>query len=158
MLILSGWVDWADGSTFLGASQEGKGGLVLPYLQVKDAQGRWKTVIEDMGIPAGKPKTISVDSDGQVPVGIARGAHRDKHLRVLGRDLPGGACGRRRTVQMTSVDARAADLHFRGFSRPVIDPRAQAAGAVPVCGLDAALDVESDGGAVHALRGRDASW
>src|SRR5207247_9591787 len=64
-LILNGWVDWADGSTFLGAAQESKDGLVFPYLQVKDAAGEWKTVIADMGIPAGKPKTISVDLSGK---------------------------------------------------------------------------------------------
>src|SRR6185369_14031700 len=51
VLILPGWVDWADGSTFLGAGQESKEGLVFPYLQVKDAAGQWRTVIEDMGMP-----------------------------------------------------------------------------------------------------------
>ncbi len=65
VLILNGWVDWADGSTFLGAAQERPGGLVFPYLQVKDAQGKWKTVVEDMGIPSGKPKTMSVDLTGK---------------------------------------------------------------------------------------------
>ena len=44
VLVLDGWVDWADGSTFLGAAQEAKDGLVLPYLQVKDAAGSWVTV------------------------------------------------------------------------------------------------------------------
>ena len=65
VMILSGWVDWADGSTFLQASQESKQGLIMPYVQVKDAAGKWRTVIEDMGIPAGKPKTISVDLTGK---------------------------------------------------------------------------------------------
>jgi hypothetical protein len=37
VLILNGWVDWADGSTFMAASQAKKD-LVLPYLQVKDAR------------------------------------------------------------------------------------------------------------------------
>ena len=36
VLVLNGWVDWADGSTFLRASQESKKGLVPPYLQVKE--------------------------------------------------------------------------------------------------------------------------
>jgi len=36
VLILNGWVDWADGSTFLAAAQESKAGLIPPYLQVKD--------------------------------------------------------------------------------------------------------------------------
>ena len=58
-------MDWADGSTFLGVAQQGRGGLIPPYLQVKDEQGRWKTVIEDMGMPAGKPKTIAVDLSGK---------------------------------------------------------------------------------------------
>jgi hypothetical protein len=63
-LILNGWVDWADGSTFLRAAQSGHG-LVFPYLQVKDAAGHWKTVVEDMGIPSGKPKTMAVDLTGK---------------------------------------------------------------------------------------------
>ena len=63
-LVLNGWVDWADGSTFLGASQDGTG-LIFPYLQVKDAAGNWQTVVKDMGIPSGKPKTIVVDLAGK---------------------------------------------------------------------------------------------
>ena len=54
VLMLNGWIDWADGSTFMAASQASKDGLVLPYLQVKDAAGKWRTVIEDMGVPAGR--------------------------------------------------------------------------------------------------------
>ena len=65
VLILNGWVDWADGSTFLAAAQEDPKGLILPSLQVKDAAGRWTTVIDDLGIPAGKPKTIAVDLTGK---------------------------------------------------------------------------------------------
>ncbi len=65
MLILNGWVDWADGCTFLSAAQESKDGLISPYLQVKDDKGQWKTVIEDMGMPDGKPKTIGVDLTGK---------------------------------------------------------------------------------------------
>src|SRR5262249_52435205 len=65
ILVLNGWLDWADGSTYKAVSQERAGGLLMPYLQVKDAQGRWQTVIDDMGIPAGKPKTIVVDLSGK---------------------------------------------------------------------------------------------
>ncbi|MCP5117675.1 MAG: hypothetical protein GY953_43180, partial [bacterium] len=43
-LVLSGWVDWADGSTFLGRAQEADGGLVMPYLEVRDSTGEWRTV------------------------------------------------------------------------------------------------------------------
>src|SRR5262249_5718407 len=60
VLLLNGWVDWPDGSTFRAAAQESKDRLVMPYLQMQDAAGRWVTVNGDMGMPAGKPKTIAV--------------------------------------------------------------------------------------------------
>ena len=61
VLLLNGWVDWPDGSTFRAAAQESKAGLTMPYLQMQDAEGRWKTINPDMGMPAGKPKTIAVN-------------------------------------------------------------------------------------------------
>ena len=82
-LVLNGWVDWADGSTFLAAPQAHRD-LVFPYLQVKDAAGKWKTVMEDMGMPSGKPKTDGRGSDRQVSFGLARGAHRDQSVPLLG--------------------------------------------------------------------------
>src|SRR5260370_4120937 len=39
VLIMNGWVDWADGSTFLAASQESQGALVPPYLHVNNPRG-----------------------------------------------------------------------------------------------------------------------
>lgn len=65
VLVLRGRVDWADGSTFYGAAQQRDGGLVPPYLQVKDTHGQWQTVIPDMGIPSGKTKIITVDLTGK---------------------------------------------------------------------------------------------
>ena len=121
VLILSGWVDWADGSTFLGASQEGKGGLILPYLQVKDVQGRWKTVIEDMGIPAGKPKTISVDLTGKF-LSASREVRIVTNICVYWDEIFLAEHAASPQVRLTPIDAQSANLHYRGFSRPVIDP------------------------------------
>ncbi len=121
VLILNGWVDWADGSTFLGAAQEMKAGLILPYLQVKDASGQWRTVVRDMGIPAGKPKTIAVDLTGKF-LSASREIRIVTNLCVywdeifLSEDI--GAP----PVRLTTLDAESANLHFRGFSRATIDP------------------------------------
>ncbi len=120
VLILSGWVDWADGSTFLGASQEGKGGLILPYLQVKDERGNWKTVIADMGIPAGKPKTISVDLTGKF-LSASREVRIVTNICVYWDEIFLAEHAGSPRVQLTAIDAESANLHFRGFSRPVID-------------------------------------
>jgi hypothetical protein len=121
VLVLSGWVDWADGSTFRGASQEPGGGLVMPYLQVKDASGVWKTVIEDLGIPAGKPKTIAVDLTGKFLSG-SRQIRIVTNLCVYWDQVYLSERVDPPDATLTPLDPASADLRFRGFSRPVVDP------------------------------------
>jgi tetratricopeptide (TPR) repeat protein len=122
VLVLSGWVDWADGSTFLGASQEGKGGLLPPFLQVKDARGEWRTVIEDMGIPAGKPKAIVVDLGGKF-LSASREIRIVTNLCVYWDEIFLSEEGGAPEVRMTDVARIAAGLRFRGFSHPIIHPK-----------------------------------
>jgi Tfp pilus assembly protein PilF len=122
VLILNGWVDWADGSTFQGAAQEGNGGLIMPYLQVKNQQGEWQTVVEDMGIPSGKPKTIAVDLTGKF-LTASREVRIVTNICVYWDEIFLAENAGEPQVHMTRIDADAADLHFRGFSRPVIDPQ-----------------------------------
>lgn len=121
-LVLNGWVDWADGSTFLGASQNGNGGLVFPYLQVKNGAGKWQTVVGDMGIPSGKPKTIVVDLAGKF-LSRARQIRIVTNLCVYWDEIFLIDDSRTPKVRLTTIDADAADLHFRGFSRAVIDAK-----------------------------------
>jgi hypothetical protein len=120
-LILNGWVDWADGSTFLRAAQESKNGLIFPYLQVKTAQGEWQTVIEDMGIPAGKPKTIAVDLTGKW-LSASREVRIVTNLCVYWDEIFLADNAAAPDVLLTPVDAASAGLQFRGFSKPNIDP------------------------------------
>ncbi len=122
VLILNGWVDWADGSTFMAAAQESKAGLIPPYLQVKDATGAWRTVIEDMGMPDGKPKTIPVDLTGKFLTA-------DRHVRIVtnlcifwdeiflseSSDAP--------PIHQTLLPVLSAGLQFRGFTASTIDPQ-----------------------------------
>ena len=121
VLILNGWVDWADGSTFMAASQA-KEDLVLPYLQVKDAAGQWKTVIEDMGMPAGKPKTIAVDLTGKF-LSASREVRIVTNLCVYWDEIFLSEDNARPPVHLTDMQAESANLDFRGFSTPVIHPQ-----------------------------------
>lgn len=115
VMILNGWLDWADGSTFLSAAQEGKGGLIPPYLQVKDARGEWKTVIEDMGMPDGKPKTIAVDLSGKF-LSDSREVRIVTNLCVFWDEIFLGEDVDRPRASMTLVATDSAELRFRGFS------------------------------------------
>jgi Tfp pilus assembly protein PilF len=125
VLLLTGWVDWADGSTFLGAAQATRGGhaggLLMPQLQVKDTAGRWQTVIADMGIPSGKPKTIAVDLTGkflsasrEVRIVTSVCVYWDEIFLADDTGAP--------EVRSTPMAPESADLHYRGFSTPVIHP------------------------------------
>jgi len=121
VLILSGWVDWADGSTFLRDSRESAEGLIMPYLQVKDSQGKWQTVVKDMGIPAGKPKTISVDLTGKF-LSASREVRIVTNLCIYWDEIFLSENTTTPDVVLTPEDAHVADLHFRGFSKALIDP------------------------------------
>ncbi|MGD1071524.1 MAG: tetratricopeptide repeat protein [Bryobacteraceae bacterium] len=118
VLFLRGWVDWPDGSTFRAASQESKEGLVMPFLQMQDASGKWQTVIRDMGMPAGKPKTIAVP---------LRFISKNRKLRIVTNlciywdEIFLGEDAAQPVVTQSAAPIQTADLHFRGFSESRID-------------------------------------
>ncbi len=121
VLIMNGWVDWADGSTFMAAAQEGKGGLIPPYLQVKNSRGQWQTVIEDMGMPDGKPKTISVDLTSKF-LSSSREVRIVTNLCLYWDEIFLSEDSGQPQVQMTKVPVESADVRFRGFSDSKISP------------------------------------
>ncbi|MCZ2149908.1 MAG: tetratricopeptide repeat protein [Bryobacterales bacterium] len=120
-LVLTGWVDWADGSTFLKESQEPGKALVPPYLQVRDRNGEWRTVIEDMGIPSGKTKAIAVDLSGKF-LSSSREARIVTNLCVYWDEIFLGVQTAQPRVHMRPIAAAQADLAFHGFSKPLIHP------------------------------------
>jgi tetratricopeptide (TPR) repeat protein len=64
VLLMTAWIDYADSTANLAASQAGAK-LIPPFLQVPNANGEWETVIPNMGFPAGLPKTMVVDLTGK---------------------------------------------------------------------------------------------
>jgi len=120
ILLLNGWVDWPDGSTFRRASQESEPGLVMPYLQVQDAAGAWKTVNPDMGMPAGKPKTIVVPVEF---LSASRKVRIVTNLCVYWDEIFLSEGASDAQVKPTLIPFDSANLHFRGFSETRIHPQ-----------------------------------
>ena len=75
-LWLNGWVFWTDsnGSRALMSNKQLE--MVSPYLQVRNAQGEWETVIPDMGLPSGTRRTMRVDLTGKF-------LSSDHHVRIV---------------------------------------------------------------------------
>lgn len=118
VLLLHGWVDWPDGSTFRAASQESKAGLVMPYLQMQDASGKWQTVNPDMGMPSGKPKTIAVDLKF---LSASRKLRIVTNLCVYWDEIFLSENSAAPQVNQREAALLSADLGFRGFSESRID-------------------------------------
>ncbi|MCS7042063.1 MAG: FG-GAP-like repeat-containing protein [Bryobacteraceae bacterium] len=121
VFVLHGWVDWADGSTFLQQAQSTPEGLVPPFLQAKNDRGEWVTILEDMGMPAGKPKTIAVDLTGKFP-GKSRQLRIITNLALywdemflIGDSAPPEA-------RLATARPLSAVLRFRGFSKHIVHP------------------------------------
>ena len=83
---------------------------------MKDAAGNWKTVVEDMGIPAGKPKTIAVDLTGKF-LSASREVRIVTNLCVYWDEIFLIENSAPPATRLTAVAMVAADLHFRGFSQ-----------------------------------------
>lgn len=120
ILVLTGWLDWADGSTFMKAAQEGKA-LRTPSLEALGNDGRWKTIIEDMGMPAGKPKTIVVDLSGKL--GAFKSLRIRSNVCVYWDEIFMSHDVGRPQARLTDVALVDSELRYRGFSAANIDPQ-----------------------------------
>ena len=120
-LLLTGWTDYAFSSDNVAASHAGHA-LTPPALQVKDAAGRWTTVLAEIGVPVGRPQTIVVDltdrflsSSREVRIQTSMRVYWD---RIEVASLAGDAAAPAAPV-VTRLAAARADLRWRGFSAPL---------------------------------------
>jgi cytochrome c-type biogenesis protein CcmH/NrfG len=70
-LLLHGEVEYFSANSMYAASQAGVE-AVSPYVEALDAQGKWKRVMDDMGFPAGGPRTMTADLTGKLPLGTRK--------------------------------------------------------------------------------------
>ena len=113
-LLLTGWTDYAWSSDNLAASQSGKS-LTLPALQVKDKQGQWRTVIENVGIPVGRPQTVVADLTGKY-LSASRDVRIVTNMRIYWDQILVDTSGGKFPLRSTRLDPTVAELRWRGFS------------------------------------------
>ena len=114
LLLLTGWTDYAFSSDNVAASQSGMS-LRPPALQVKDARGRWRTVIENIGIPVGRPQTVVVDLTGKF-LSASREVRILTNMRIYWDQVLVDTSGNNASLRTTTLRPAVADLRWRGFS------------------------------------------
>jgi hypothetical protein len=117
VLLLTGWTDYSWSSDNVAAAQAGKS-MTLPALQVKDLKGQWRTVIEDIGIPVGRPQTVTVDLTGKF-LSDNREVRIVTNMRILWDQILVDTSKAETQFPMTWLNPTSATLRWRGFSREV---------------------------------------
>jgi tetratricopeptide (TPR) repeat protein len=117
VLLLTGWTDYAFSNDNVAASQAGKA-MSPPSLQVKDRQGQWRTVIEEIGFPVGRPQTVVVNLAGKF-LSSSRDVRIVTNMRIYWDQVLVAPAPDRRPVTVTRIDPASADLRWRGMSREI---------------------------------------
>ncbi|MDX6405543.1 MAG: hypothetical protein QOH70_2998 [Blastocatellia bacterium] len=117
VLLLTGWTDYAWSSDNVAAAQAGKT-MTTPALQVRDQKGNWRTVIEDIGIPVGRPQTVTVDLTGKF-LSADREVRIVTNMRIYWDQILVDISDGKSATQISRLDPVSADLRWRGFSDEV---------------------------------------
>jgi len=122
-LLLHGEVEYFLANSMYAASQAGVQ-AISPYVEAlvgneKDANGKWVRVIDDMGFPAGGPRTMTADLTGKLPPGT-RKIRITTNLQVYWDSILVSRTSQNsrdeaQSVRLTPVPLTRADLQFHGF-------------------------------------------
>jgi hypothetical protein len=117
-LLMDGYIEYFSASSMYAAWQAGLQ-PIPPRVEAQMPDGRWKRIVEDMGFPAGLPRTIVVDLTGKLPAG-ARKIRITTNLqiywdRVRVDNGPEVALD----VRQTEVPLAMAHLAFRGYPQQI---------------------------------------
>ena len=117
-LFLAGYIEYFSASSMYSAWQAG----IAPQPPSVDAQlpdGSWKRIVDDMGFPAGLPRTIVVDLSGKLPTG-ARRIRLTTNLQIYwDQVLIDNAPSEDAVPRQTELPLTSAHLAFRGYPKQI---------------------------------------
>jgi tetratricopeptide (TPR) repeat protein len=117
-LLLHGEVEYFSANSMYAASQAGVY-AISPYVEALGANGKWKRVVDDMGFPAGGPRTMTADLSGKLPPGTKK-IRITTNLQiywdnVLVSRTPQESKNKAESLRLTAVPLSHASLDYRGF-------------------------------------------
>jgi tetratricopeptide (TPR) repeat protein len=122
VLLATGWTDYAFSGDNVAAHQRDLA-LRPPVLEVRTATGEWRQ-IESMGIPVGRPQTLTVHLEGRLRPG-ERQLRIRTNMRIYWDQILVDRSGGNLPIRVTRLDPVDADLRWRGFSAEISPDRAQ---------------------------------
>jgi Tfp pilus assembly protein PilF len=120
-LLMHGFIEYFSATSLYSAWQAGLS-PISPYIEAQLPDGSWKKIVDDMGFPAGLPRTIVADLTGKLPKGATR-IRITTNLQIYwDQVLVSNEADRPESVRQTELPLAAASLGFRGYPRQ-IDPQ-----------------------------------
>lgn len=116
-LLMHGFIEYFTATSMYSAHQAGID-PVAPYVDAQAASGRWIRVVEDMGFPAGLPRTTVADLTGKLPMGTRR-IRIGTNLQIYWDQVLIDRTDSSVPTQVTDLPLATAQLTFHGYPRDV---------------------------------------
>ena len=112
-LLMHGEIEYFSATSMFAAYQSGIE-PVAPYVEAQDASGKWVRVMDDMGFPAGGPRTMTADLTDKLPQGTQR-IRITTNLQIYWDNILINRAEQNGNARLTPVPLARADLRFHGF-------------------------------------------
>ncbi len=117
-LLLNGFIEYFTANSMYSAWQAGLS-PEAPSLEAKFADGTWHTIVEDMGFPAGLPRTVVVDLSGKLPPGVTLLRIRTNLEIYWDQILVDNGSDQAAQIRQTELPLARAELAFRGYPQQI---------------------------------------
>jgi len=116
-LLLHGEIEYFTATGMYAADQAGIQ-AIAPYVEALEANGKWIRVIDDMGFPAGLPRTMIADLSGRLPQGTQR-IRISTNLQIYWDSILIDRTDQNVNARLTPIPLENADLKFHGYPRQI---------------------------------------
>jgi hypothetical protein len=116
-MFMHGFIEYFTATSMYAAWQAGIE-PVAPYVEAQMPDGTWKRVVDDMGFPAGLPRTIVVDLTGKLPPGT-RNIRIMTNLQIYWDQILIDNGSGKAPIRTTELPLASASLAFRGYPQQI---------------------------------------
>jgi tetratricopeptide (TPR) repeat protein len=114
-LLMHGEIEYFTATGMYAASQAGIE-ATAPYVEALNAKGTWVKVINDMGFPAGGPRTMTANLTDKLPAGTSR-IRITTNLQIYWDNILIDRTPQNQQVRLNEVPLHSANLDFHGYPR-----------------------------------------
>ncbi len=128
-LLMHGEIEYFTATGMYAASQAGIE-ATAPYIEAEvagegarpthDGNAKWVRVADDIGFPAGLPRTITTDLSGKLPRGTKR-IRITTNLQIYWDNILIDRSAQRENIKLNPVPLAAATLDYHGYPRQIED-------------------------------------